>query len=201
MSRYVHEVMCSQLFYLNGEEPYVSALLGILSLGISGAPVLDSSGIPIGVVSLRDLVGSGAAATVHERMTSPPILISRDATIEAAATRLAEHGIHRLVVVDDAGIAVGIVSALDLVRAFAGLPARHPVALLDEPGGGLVRAGSALAGQCRASTGGSRRVDAHPRAGVGPRSDGLGGERRRPADAPAPAQHRRPATHGATPTT
>jgi len=137
MSKYVHEIMCEKLFHLSEDEPYINAMLGILSLGISGAPVLDERGAPVGVISLRDLVGERRASTVGGRMTSPAIVIHRDATIEEAARMLSTRSIHRLVVVDADGCAVGVVSALDLVRALVGLPARHPAALVEETTGGL----------------------------------------------------------------
>lgn len=137
MSQYVREIMCEKLFHCSEDEPYISALLGILSLGISGAPVLDEAGMPVGVISLRDLVGERRAPTVGGRMTSPAVVISRDATVEDAGRMLATRSIHRLVVVDGDGCAVGVVSALDLVRALIGLPARHPAALVGESTGGL----------------------------------------------------------------
>jgi CBS-domain-containing membrane protein len=39
---------------------------------------------------------------------------------------LAEHGTHQLVVVDDNGRAIGMVSAVDFVRGLLGVPAEHP---------------------------------------------------------------------------
>ena len=48
------------------------------------------------------------------------------ATIEEGAKKLAESDYHHLVVVDDKGVAVGMVSSLDFVRALVGLEPRHP---------------------------------------------------------------------------
>ena len=46
--------------------------------------------------------------------------------IEVAARRLALADAHHVVVVDSAGVAVGIVSVLDVLRAMLGIPAHHP---------------------------------------------------------------------------
>jgi len=45
-----------------------------------------------------------------------------------AARRLGLADAHHVVVVDSAGVAVGIVSVLDVLRAMLGLPAHHPAA-------------------------------------------------------------------------
>jgi hypothetical protein len=49
-------------------------------------------------------------------------------SIGDAARRLALADGHQLVVVDGAGVAVGIVSVLDILRALVGIPAHHPAA-------------------------------------------------------------------------
>jgi CBS domain-containing protein len=90
--------------------------------------VVDRAGHPVGVASLRDLVALKGGRLVAERMSSPALVIDRMATIGEAARLLSEHGIHRLIVVDERGLAIGIVSALDCVRALYGLPAHHPSA-------------------------------------------------------------------------
>jgi CBS domain-containing protein len=53
-------------------------------------------------------------------------VISSDASISEAGRRLAETGYHRLVVIDEQRRAVGVVSALDVVRALLGRPVVHP---------------------------------------------------------------------------
>jgi CBS domain-containing protein len=137
MSRLVHEVMNSELFSLHAGDDVDAAIGYLLGLDISGAPVLDRAGHPIGVAALSDLVSLKGGPRVGERMSRPAVVIDRMATIGEAARLLSEHGIHRLIVVDDRGLAVGIVSALDCVRALCGLPAHHPSAFphYDRPSG------------------------------------------------------------------
>jgi CBS domain-containing protein len=122
----VSEIMNRELFSVGPAEPADAALGSILALGITGAPVVDEDGKPIGMVSWRDLVGEKAGRTAGERMTRPPATVAAEASIANAARRLARTGYHRLIVVDASGRAVGMVSSLDVVRGLMGLPTPHP---------------------------------------------------------------------------
>ena len=127
MSNRVREIMNPELFSVRvGDQP-ADVLNGLLALGITGAPVLDDAGQPIGMVSLRDLAGrTGTCA--GDIMTSPAATIAADALVTEAARQLAETGRHRLVVVSGDGRAIGVVAALDVVRGLLGLPIVHPPA-------------------------------------------------------------------------
>jgi CBS domain-containing protein len=124
----VREIMNRELFSLGPEEKAEAALQAILALGITGAPVVDPHGVPMGHVSLRDLVKEHAGTTARDRMTQPAATVSAEARIAEAARRLARTGYHRLIVVDEGGRAVGMVSSLDVIRGLLGLPAPHPPA-------------------------------------------------------------------------
>jgi CBS domain-containing protein len=126
MALKVSEIMNRELFSVGKEDTVDMALRAILLLGISGAPVLDEDGKPLGHVSLRDLVADKPGTTVGERMTQPAGTIAAGARIAAAARRLARTGYHRLIVVDETGTTVGMVSSLDVIRGLIGLPAPHP---------------------------------------------------------------------------
>jgi CBS domain-containing protein len=126
MAKTVQEIMNRELFSLRPDEGCEDALGFILALGISGAPVVDGAGKPIGVVSFRDLLRHAGGDDVASRMTSPALTVSEGAAIEAAARLVGERGVHRIVVVDDTGRAVGIVSSVDLVRGLLGMPPSHP---------------------------------------------------------------------------
>ena len=133
MSSRVREIMNPELFRVRPSDVSSDVLNGILALEITGAPVVDDAGRPLGMVTLRDLVGrTGTTAGVI--MTSPAATISADALIAAAGRRLAETGRHRLVVVDAEERAIGVVSAVDVVRGLLGLPIAHPASFphLDE---------------------------------------------------------------------
>lgn len=136
MARHVSEIMNAELFFIRAGDPVDMALLGILSLGITAAPVVDSDKRPLGVVSLRDLVGA-SGGSVGERMTSPADTVRDDTPIDEAARALAERDRHRFVVVDADGRAVGVVSSLDLLRAVLALPPRHPAAFPHQDAAGV----------------------------------------------------------------
>jgi len=136
MARRVDEIMNAELFFIRPGDPVDMALLGILSLGITAAPVVDPERRPVGVVSLRDLVGA-SGVSVGERMTSPADTVPGDMPIDEAARALAQRDRHRFVVVDAEGRAAGVVSSLDLLRAVLGLPPRHPAAFPHQDAAGV----------------------------------------------------------------
>lgn len=109
---------------------------------ISGAPVVGATGRPIGVVSLADLVdphrpragypayyrgdggvpapgadGAAHAGCVADVMSPFVLAIEASASLSAAAQRMLDDGVHRLLVMHDAQL-VGIVTSLDLLRGF-----------------------------------------------------------------------------------
>lgn len=127
MATKVREIMNRELFSVRPDHLAADVLNGILTYGITGAPVVDAEARPVGMVSLRDLV-SRTGARAADLMTSPAVTVHAEAPISEAGRMLAETGYHRLVVVDWEGRAVGVVSSLDVVRGLMGLPASHPAA-------------------------------------------------------------------------
>jgi CBS domain-containing protein len=120
----VADIMNRQVLYLAEGSRAELAREPILRFGVTAVPVLDDDGRPVGIVSLRDLLAS-------ERRVEPtsPVCSVLDATpLDEAARALAETDFHHLVVVDEKGRAVGMVSAVDLLRGLLDLPARHPAA-------------------------------------------------------------------------
>jgi hypothetical protein len=124
----VRNVMNPELFHLRPSDSAEDALNGLLAFAVTGAPVLDEGGRPVGMVSLRELAPRRSGQAVSEIMASPALTIGQGATAGEGARLLAESGHHRMVVVDEEGRAVGNVSALDLLRALLGLEATHPPA-------------------------------------------------------------------------
>ena len=98
---------------------------------VTGLPVVDDEGDLVGVISQTDLilVGSPFIETalrnqpnglrVGELMTSPAITVSFEAPLRAAARKMVDARVHRLVAVDDDGQAIGVLSAIDFVGVFA----------------------------------------------------------------------------------
>ena len=109
---------------------------------ISAVPIVDEQGVPIGIVSESDLLlkerrhelesepsllhpkrrreqrAKAGGVVAHEIMTTPPITIRSDTTLPKAARLMQERNVRRLVVVDERGKIVGIVSRSDLLQVF-----------------------------------------------------------------------------------
>jgi CBS domain-containing protein len=109
----------------------------VIERGISGVPVVDAEGRPIGVVSKTDLLRvegprgwqgeEGAHGPALERpderpgsvgsiMTAITIAIHETSTIAQAAALMAYEGVHRLPVIDDGQRVVGLLSSLDVLH-------------------------------------------------------------------------------------
>ncbi len=121
MATTVADLMNPELLYLDQDARTDLARGPILSFGITAVPVLDDEHRPIGMVSLRDLAG-----TSRPEPTGPVDVMESSLGVTEAATQFARTGRHHFVVVDGAGRALGMVSALDVLRALVGEPARHP---------------------------------------------------------------------------
>src|SRR5262249_32485278 len=121
-------------------------LVGLmLDHGISGIPVVDDAGRPLGIVTQADLVskkafdgrrrllqvatdvaGRGENAwavkarglTAADFMSAPARTIGLDDLVQLAAARMVSTGVKRLPVVGDDGRVVGIVSRSDVLRLF-----------------------------------------------------------------------------------
>lgn len=128
MSSLVREIMNRELFWVRPEDSVASARNGILALGITAAPVLDPGRHPLGIVSLRDLTDGPGTEPALERMTSPAVSVAQDDPVEFAAGKLAQTRLRHLLVIDHGGLAVGMVSAGDVLRSLMGLPPAHPPA-------------------------------------------------------------------------
>jgi CBS domain-containing protein len=122
MALTVRDIMNPQLLYVSEGDPCDVVREKLVRFGVSGAPVLDRLYRPVGFVSLRDFTSDQTTVKV----TRPALTTRDDEPVESAARALADANLRHFVVVDSAGLAVGVVSALDFVRALSGLPPRHP---------------------------------------------------------------------------
>jgi CBS domain-containing protein len=115
---------------------------------ISGVPVVDLQNRVLGIVSKTDILnaclegppgsprdvdfwdalrtgGSGTAfnpedvGVAEDLMRTEDVTAKPDEPVSAVAVRMGRSGSHRVVVVDDDGHALGIVTSLDLVRLLA----------------------------------------------------------------------------------
>jgi CBS domain-containing protein len=126
MALRVHEIMNHELFAVGPDESAPAVRRYLVLLGITAAPVLDREHRPVGFVSLRDLANAAAGERVRNRMSTPADTVDDHATLDEAARVFADTNRHHLACIDHSGRAVGFVSAVDLLRALVGLPAKHP---------------------------------------------------------------------------
>jgi CBS domain-containing protein len=124
MPRSIEEIMNRELLAVVPETPAQAIRELLRTFGIGAVPVLSEERRPIGIVTANDVLEGGGTAA--DRMSRPAMCIDGSTGIEGAAGLLAQADAHHIVVVDSAGVAVGIVSALDVLRAMLGIPAHHP---------------------------------------------------------------------------
>ncbi|HVH97836.1 MAG TPA: CBS domain-containing protein [Enhygromyxa sp.] len=138
MSETVEHIMNHEVYTVRPSEPCGEVLGMILTLGITAAPVVDDDGVPLGLVSLRNLARAHRDEPVAKHMTSPAATVTRETVVEEAGREMGQLSYHHLVVVDPLGKVVGFVSSLDVIRGLVGLPASHPPAFPhQEPESGL----------------------------------------------------------------
>ncbi|MFJ2775403.1 CBS domain-containing protein [Kitasatospora sp. NPDC087315] len=105
---------------------------------ITGVPVVDGDGRPLGIVSEADLLrtlaaqedpgsllpapelpaGGSGAATAADLMTGPAVCTTPGTSVVGAARLMSRHAVKRLPVLDEEGRVFGMVSRGDLLRVF-----------------------------------------------------------------------------------
>jgi CBS domain-containing protein len=140
--RTVSDVMTSQVHVARPLTPFKRLVQLIEENRISAVPIVDEQGVPVGIVSESDLLlkerrhelesepsrlhprrgreqrAKALGVVASEIMTTPPITIRPDTALPQAARLMQERNVRRLVVVDERGKIVGIVSRSDLLQVF-----------------------------------------------------------------------------------
>jgi CBS domain-containing protein len=142
----VKDVMCTQPIAIEPAATARQLARLLLEHGVSGVPVVDRQRRAIGVVSKTDLLqwcvkgglGFGAGdlllslaeggngtrveavdlGIVADFMTNQPITIRPHQPLAEAARLMWSNHVHRLIVVDDAGRLQGILTSMDLLKAY-----------------------------------------------------------------------------------
>lgn len=120
MTATVAEIMDPDFCHASQVDSVGQLLHELTARGLASIPVLDLSGRPVATATISDLQRCRRVEELTERPQRAVAMVHRDASISDAARTLAERNAEHLVLVDDAGIAVGAVSALDLLRALLG---------------------------------------------------------------------------------
>ena len=142
----VRDVMTTPAVTAGPDTPFPELVDRLLAHAVSGVPVVDGDGRPVGIVTEADLVSKeayghrrrralgvvadvlrgrdpewvrkGAGRTAREVMTAEVAVATPDEDLAVAARRMLEGGHKRLPVVDGDGRVVGIVSRHDVLRPF-----------------------------------------------------------------------------------
>lgn len=120
------DVMTANPISLRADATDAEVMRALTDKGITAAVVIDDAGHPLGVVSATDVLihqraklGSEAKGIVTVRDMMTPAVFS--ARLDAPARQLVEQmvamNIHHLFVIDASQTIVGVVSALDILRA------------------------------------------------------------------------------------
>jgi len=125
----VGEVMTPHVVCVAPDVSIESLMALLVERGISGVPVVNERGLPVGMVSKTDIVRhlyedgntqTSDSTTVGDLMLPLAFTLLESAPLSHAAALMAWEGVHRIPICSDAGDVVGILSALDLVRWLSG---------------------------------------------------------------------------------
>ncbi len=118
----VAEVMSESVLTLSPTSTLGEATVTLATLGVSGAPVIEADRL-VGVFSKSDIIDDLSDGEINlndlvgRTMSKRVVTVAPDDDVRVAIRRFAEDGVHRVVVVSDSGSVVGILTALDIVRA------------------------------------------------------------------------------------
>lgn len=120
-ARTAAEMMTPNPFSIGQNATIREAAAFLTGRGISAAPVIDEAGRPVGVVSRSDLIVSyqtvqTGRVPVQTLMTPTVFCVHPDAPAWEVVGMMVDLGVRRLFVVDDSGVLVGVISALDVLR-------------------------------------------------------------------------------------
>ena len=119
----VRDVMTQAIVFLKTTHSLDEAWEAFHQHSVNGAPVLSPGGRLVGMVTTTDLAdprrrNTFDACSVGDVMTKVIYAVREDDPVELAARLMIDESIHRAVVVNADGSIAGIVSPLDILRAF-----------------------------------------------------------------------------------
>lgn len=110
------ELLREEVVVLDPELPASRGLEVLEAAGVPWAPVVDDNGVLVGLAAtrtLRDLARSGDAE-VEDALQAVVALNQRASVLELARV-MTDHGPERVLIVDDDGRLLGLVTAVDVV--------------------------------------------------------------------------------------
>ena len=126
----VHEVMTREAVWFRENDPVMEIARRMRELNIGFVPICDEQGRPVGTVTDRDIAIRVAAEDKKASRTHAREIMSHESVtclasdeVERAEAIMADHHKSRLIVVDEAGVLVGVLSLADLLTVAADLRA------------------------------------------------------------------------------
>jgi CBS domain-containing protein len=119
----VNKVMTAKPACCSPETPLQEVAHLMVAHDCGEIPVVDATGRPQGVVTDRDITVRTVAQGLNpldkkarDVMTSPPVTVREDATLDECTDKMEEHQLRRMLVVDNGGCLCGIVAQADVAR-------------------------------------------------------------------------------------
>lgn len=125
----VSEIMNTLIVKIQGDKSSEDAAMKMRTANTSSLIVMDSDGLPIGIITERDLVGRVIANDADSRrimvkdiMASPVVTIDPRSSVESAADLMLQNDVHHLLVVEneDLSAVLGVVTTTDFANYVEG---------------------------------------------------------------------------------
>lgn len=111
------EIMNRDFLYASQGDSLSELMHEMAARRVCSTFVLDIDGRPVGVATLLDVESCHDVEELAERSARPALTLPQSTPIPTAARQLAARRAESLMLVNDAGVAVGALSALDLLCA------------------------------------------------------------------------------------
>lgn len=123
MSQTIASLMNREVTQVGPDDTLQAVEAKLVAKGLSWVPVVDASGVVMGVISSADLLRAHAEGKTAPKVsawqlcTYKPVTVHPDATLAEVARLMTEGNIHHVVVAEGPNLR-GVVSSLDFVRTF-----------------------------------------------------------------------------------
>ena len=117
----VDEIMNRNVVSVRENEDIHEAIRILILNNITGLPVVNEDGAPVGVITEKDVLSllydmKDKPGTVRDFMTAPVVCFHQDDDLTKVADSLRENHFRRVPILDESGRLVGIVSRSDIIR-------------------------------------------------------------------------------------
>ncbi|MGH9840455.1 MAG: CBS domain-containing protein [Blastocatellia bacterium] len=124
MTLHASDVMIKDVISVTESTPLKEVARMFVEKKITGAPVINTDGDLVGVISETDIIrktnniGAWSPSTAGQIMTKPAVTVAPDDPLQRVCEMMFNRRIHRVVVADGSRIQ-GILTTMDILRAIA----------------------------------------------------------------------------------